>query len=51
MQTLLRSLLILLSKIKRQVASLEDPVILSQFKKVDKEAKKLKLLIENNSKK
>ena len=51
MQTLLRNLFTLLTKIKRQAISLEDPMVLAQFNKVEKEAKKLKSLIAAASKK
>ena len=46
MQTLLRQLFTLLTKIRRETVILEDHIILSQLNKVDRELKKLKSLIE-----
>lgn len=51
MQTLLRSLLSLLAKIKREVLLLDDPLAYAQLKKVDREVKKLRAIIENGTKK
>ena len=51
MQAHLRNLLLLLTKIKRETSLLNDPVVNAQLRKVDREAKKLRNIIQAKAKK